>query len=127
MRARLAVAALWHAYLGLPPPWRMLGPVGLGCNREHASRNISDDCSGSSVAEVFTRAAAEIRAAGQVTVWDEARARWCDRRAERAGWLSGQPAAARRLALRIWASDNGRLGVVDMAVVTTAVLLDPGA
>jgi hypothetical protein len=48
---------LWHAYLALTPPWRMLRPVGLGCSREHATRHIPDDCNWSFVAEVFSRAA----------------------------------------------------------------------
>jgi hypothetical protein len=60
-----------------------------------------------------------------VTIWDETRARWCDRRAERAGWLSGQPDSVRRLALQMWASTNGRISVADMAVVTSAVLAEP--
>jgi hypothetical protein len=117
--------ALWHAFLTLSLPWRMLGPVGFGCSREHASQGIPDDCGWSYVAEVFARAADEIRAGGQGTHWDETRARWCDRRGERAGWLSAQPAPVRHLALQLWAADNGRLSVADMAVVTTAVLTGP--
>jgi hypothetical protein len=119
-------AALWHAYIALHPPWRMLGPVGLGCSREHATRHIPDDCSWSFVAEVFSRAADGIRAGDQLTIWEETRARWCDGRAERAGWLSGQPFPVRRLALRMWAADNGRLGVTEMAAVTAGVLARAG-
>jgi hypothetical protein len=111
----------------LPLPWRMLGPVGIGCSREHASRCIPGDCRWSYVAGVFTQAARQIRAARGVTVWEETRARWCDRRAERATWLSNQPVTVRRLALQLWAADNGQLSVADMAVVMTAILLDPGA
>jgi hypothetical protein len=57
-------AALWHAYLDLPLPSRMLGPVGIGCSRQHATGRIPDDCSWSYVAETFTRAACEIRTGG---------------------------------------------------------------
>jgi hypothetical protein len=87
--------------------------------------NIPDDCNWSFVAEVFSRAADGIRAGAQVTIGEETRARWCDGRAERAGWLSGQPLPVRRLALRVWAADNGRLGVTEMAVVTAGVLAAP--
>jgi hypothetical protein len=118
-------ADLWHAYLHLPLPWRMLGPVGLGCSREHATAGIPADCSWAYVADVFSRAAQEIRAGSRMTVWDETRARWCDRRAERAIWLAGMPDQVRRLALRMWASGNGRLSVADMAVVTTAIFCAP--
>src|SRR5690242_3798026 len=35
-------APLWHAYYTLPSPWRLLGPLGLGCTREHAARAIPE-------------------------------------------------------------------------------------
>ncbi|MFD2093286.1 hypothetical protein [Blastococcus deserti] len=58
-------AELWHAYFALPLPWRLLGPVGIGCSREHAVRAVPDDGSWSYVADVFIWAADEIRAAPQ--------------------------------------------------------------
>ena len=73
---------------------------------------------------MFAVVAAALRADGQPTFWHERLADMRQRQAERALWLSGQPRAARRLALELW-TRNGTLRLADTEAVVTAVLSDP--
>jgi hypothetical protein len=117
------VAKQWRATMVLPPPITTPLPVGEGCTPDHAVAGAPT--SWAAVAGKLTRETADLH---NLTDRGEASlaelARRLSQQASAAAFLADLPAAARRLALQLWANDAA-LPITDVATALAGALTDP--